>query len=335
MHHTKESLKELLSRSGFLAVSYMDFCGKLWSHKHIIKKVTEVRDNLFNGVPVVFIDWEHEKTLMHKEFQFVGFSKILGRYHDRGPWALSVPAHGKSRWSGKDVPNLEFLIYVNNHNEEFDANKIDHSNKKKDFLYLNGKAHPHRVELLKKMLDKKLLNNSVWSASSPTQSWGEMEKILEDKYEWSAWRGRSVDGYDASTRHVHFLQYNDTVCSVVPETMIDNGYHYITEKTCKPLMAEHIFVVLAGSGYLKHLRTLGFKTFSDYFDEGYDDCEDLQKRIDLIANTLESIKNMDPHKLYKDTEQVRKHNRELFFDEKFYTEFNNQQLDKFKKLFEI
>lgn len=324
-------LKDRLDESGMYTVSYLLFCRGYYSQPEIEAQVTKVRQEIQHR-PVAFIDWEHDKILSDKTFDFVGFPYILGPHHDTGNWVVCVPTLGDSRFGFKAVSQLDFLIYVNEYNEEFELDKIDHSKKSKDFLYLNGKAHEHRVKLLERLLDKDLLRNSIWSASSPTQSWGKLEKKLDPNYEWPQWRGKSVNGYDDSTRKIYFPQYNDSICSIVPETEFQNGYHYITEKTCKPLMAEHLFVVLAGAGYLKTLRNLGFRTFGDHIDESYDEVENLDLRIEKIVDTLEYITKTDATVLYKNTEEIRRHNRELFFSEQFYREYNDHQIRKIRKL---
>ena len=97
-------------------------------------------------------------------------------------------------------------------------------------------------------------------------------------------------------------------------------------------MAEHVFVILSGAGFLGNLRALGFKTFHEHFDESYDKCVNLHERVIKIAETLKQIKNMDYTKLYADTQHIRRHNRELFFSEDFYKEFNKVQLEKLKQM---
>ena len=328
-----ESLKTLLAREGYYVVSYRDFCVNKQNnpntvHNRIQQLQAEIKDKF-----VVFIDWEHERVLKTLvSYHFVGFEKILGRYYSTRKWAISVPTFGHDNFAPRQINNLDFFIYVNKFNQNFDVSKIDHSSKSKDFLYLNGKPHLFRVQLMKELLHQNLLQNSVWSAASPSQGWNEMERKLPVEYEWPEFRDKLVNGYDNRTRQIYHPMYNDTVCSIVPETLADNDCHYITEKTAKPIMAEHVFVILSGAGFLRNLRALGFKTFHEHFDESYDDCVNLHDRVIKIGETLKQIKNMDYTKLYADTQHIRRHNRELFFSEDFYKEFNKVQLEKLKQM---
>ena len=132
---------------------------------------------------------------------------------------------------------------------------------------------------------------------------------------------------------VHTLQYSDTVCSVIAETLDDSNIHYISEKTFKSLAAGHLFVVLSGSGFLKNLRDRGFKTFSDFFDESYDQELNLEKRIAKLISALKYIKSCDYKKLYSETENVRRHNQMLMLDSSKIDRFNKKQYDNITNYF--
>ena len=90
-------------------------------------------------------------------------------------------------------------------------------------------------------------------------------------------------------------------------------------------MAEHLFVTLSGMGFLKNMRDLGFKTFHEYIDESYDDYPNLTDRVNGIVKTCNDMRKMDIDKLYWDTKEIRRHNRELFFNEQYYEDFNQSQ----------
>ena len=329
-----QSLRTLLKSKGYACYSYMEFCPGYNDKISHLESARNVRHDLDQGKKVVFLDWEHERVLRYfADYQFLGLETILGNHYETNNWAISVPTFGHNDFGKHQINNLEFLIYVNTFNQNFEPKHIDHSNKTRDFLFLNGKPHPHRVFLLKEMQQKKMLSNSLWSASAPGFSWGHMEKTLDPNFEWPEWKLQSVDGYHRTTRQIHFPMYNQSVCSIVSETSCENDFHYITEKTCKPLMAEHVFVILSGKGFLKNLRNLGFRTFNDHFDETYDDCEYLTERVKRILVTLKSIQQMDYRKLYEDTKEIREHNRKLFFNPDFYKEFNERQLQRLEKMF--
>jgi hypothetical protein len=99
------------------------------------------------------------------------------------------------------------------------------------------------------------------------------------------------------------------------------------------LAAGHLFVVLSGAGFLKNLQSRGFKTFSDFYDESYDNELSLEKRIAKIISTLKYIKSCDYKKLYQETESIRKHNQQLMLDTAKIDYFNKQQYNKITNYF--
>ena len=80
--------------------------------------------------------------------------------------------------------------------------------------------------------------------------------------------------------------YNDTCFSLVAETWTDNMQDYqlaglkkipyngprqfVTEKTFKPIEFQHPFMIYGQQGTLSYLRSQGFETFENLFDESYD-----------------------------------------------------------------
>ena len=56
-----------------------------------------------------------------------------------------------------------------------------------------------------------------------------------------------------------------------------------TEKEIKPILYKHPFIIYNLPGTLKHLKSMGFLTFSKWFDESYDDELDDLIRLDKIV----------------------------------------------------
>ena len=104
---------------------------------------------------------------------------------------------------------------------------------------------------------------------------------------------------------------------------------FITERLWKSIIAEHPFVVHGNHLYLQKLRELGFKTFGNYFDESYDLEENHQKRVSKIVETCKSLKEMNWQDLYLRTQDLRKHNRNLFFNKEKLGEQINATLNLF------
>ena len=106
--------------------------------------------------------------------------------------------------------------------------------------------------------------------------------------------------------------YEKTYFELVTESLGaidgDDSFH-ITEKTLKPIMMRHPFIMLSTKHYLKNLRGLGFKTFGDFIDESYDDCDTVQERVDIISKNLERLDMAESKKFYENSQSIREHNQ--------------------------
>ena len=92
-------------------------------------------------------------------------------------------------------------------------------------------------------------------------------------------------------------------------------------------------MAFAGAGYLTYLRSFGFKTFRDLFDEGYDNEVDPILRIEKITNLCKSLKEMDHVQLYEQARPILEHNRNLFFDTQHLESLNIDTLHQIKDHF--
>lgn len=64
--------------------------------------------------------------------------------------------------------------------------------------------------------------------------------------------------------------YKNFFCEIVCETFFTGDTFFMTEKIFRPIIAKRPFLVQGPKNFLKNLRSLGFQTFSDWWDEGYD-----------------------------------------------------------------
>lgn len=88
--------------------------------------------------------------------------------------------------------------------------------------------------------------------------------------------------------------YNQAKLNLVVETEIEGqDEFFITEKTVKTLLTGMPFVMAATTGFLRHLRSLGFRTYSDLWDESYDLEPDWRKRIVLLVDLLKDLEKFD------------------------------------------
>ena len=218
-----------------------------------------------------------------------------------------------------------FLMHEKNYKKNF---LFNHASKKYDFLYLNKYPRGHRKELYNKIIERNLLENSLYSFLGLNHP----KKLLaEYELPWVDQNNYPILHHD---QDIYEKPYNDTVCNIVSESNDSNDEVFITEKIWKPIIAEQLFVVHGNFGYLKKLKEMGFKTFHNFFDESYDEEQNKKLRIDKIVNTLNNIKSTDRIKLYEQTAEIRKHNRDFFWSRKELGTSINQTILNFFKIYD-
>jgi hypothetical protein len=88
-------------------------------------------------------------------------------------------------------------------------------------------------------------------------------------------------------------EYDKSWFSMVTETEMRPKPSRITEKSVKPLANFHPMLVLGNPGSLAMIRSYGFATFEDVFDESYDEELDPRRRFDLVYREMTRLCRMD------------------------------------------
>jgi len=84
------------------------------------------------------------------------------------------------------------------------------------------------------------------------------------------------------------------------ETLLDENNPdnvYITEKTWKAIVHKKPFIILGDVFSLKKLHQLGFKTFNQWWDEGYDEYPTIEQRVDHIVRIIQKFAKMSESEL--------------------------------------
>jgi len=107
--------------------------------------------------------------------------------------------------------------------------------------------------------------------------------------------------------------YDQTCYSIVLETAKKWEWMslFLTEKTYKPLAFKHPFMLMSGVGALAYLKSQGFETFDNIFDESYDTTDVFQDKLNIILNNVINFKGAP-----FDQETIRRteHNYNLFYN---------------------
>ena len=116
-----------------------------------------------------------------------------------------------------------------------------------------------------------------------------------------------------------FDQSAESLLYLVTETVATGRRHHLTEKTFKPIALGMPFVIVGTQGSLEYLRSYGFRTFGDVWDESYDLAED-DVRIERIASLLRSLDELSTEAkqdLFDQAQEVIEHNWNHFYNGNF------------------
>jgi len=75
--------------------------------------------------------------------------------------------------------------------------------------------------------------------------------------------------------------YQDIAVDVICETRIIGNIFFATEKLWRCMVAGRPFIAMAAQNYLANLHRLGFKTFNDFWDEGYDEYDPTNRILEI------------------------------------------------------
>lgn len=201
-----------------------------------------------------------------------------------------------------------------------------------DFLCLNRIARYNRIALYTELKRKGLLENNLVSYHNiKNNSLSEdnlrfAENLVDNEYSSLLKNslndkiildniGNYLDPYLVNEKY-----YRETFFSLITETEIDDLF--LTEKTYKPILFGHPFIIWGSCGVLEYLRSKGFKTYEGIFNETYDTIKDNKQRLEAIIKELERYKNLNTKKKIKNFEkskEIARHNR--------YNMLNNTKKD--------
>jgi hypothetical protein len=107
------------------------------------------------------------------------------------------------------------------------------------------------------------------------------------------------DNFTSGDGGTYILSLNDitilnTWCTVVSEASYSKSEIacFLSEKTFKPIACSHPFIILGSKGSLNNLRKMGYKTFSPYIDESYDELDDWD-RMEAVTKEMQRLSSMN------------------------------------------
>lgn len=247
----------------------------------------------------------------------------------------------------------------------FNAQQLSIKNKnvrKHKLACLMNKPRFHRIRLAQELFLNNLLSDNVVSLNLnknqiekllayPGRYDSRFDSMFENSQnflnslpwkfdDFSDERDLMLDSY--SPQEKLFL---DTYVNVVVESLVDHTSRTnsefeldISEKTYKPISRLQPFIVFGQEGLIAYLHSVGYKTFSQWWNEDYDNEPDsnirMLKILDIIKQ-LSSLTHSELAEMLNDMLPVLEHNKEVFDsyvnNKKYIQEFNNIILSMFDK----
>jgi len=262
---------------------------------------------------------------------------LYKEYCDKFGW-LPVKLHLSNMWESSGSFNLNLSL------PEVENIVTEPIVKKKKVLCLNGVSRAHRLYVVGEFIIRNLLSCAHYSFLNRSPIIQEMETLRQVVEENNMSSVKFDEIKTALISHAdkfpmllnypvsnpkHYVTpddvplYNETYFSLVNETLcfgknknpmdeVSMDCFFITEKTFRPIMAKHPFIIVGRPHILKHLRDIGYKTFSPFIDESYDDIEDdelrLQKIMDIVEHMCKKFSDLDWLELQQNTLEARLHN---------------------------
>ena len=99
--------------------------------------------------------------------------------------------------------------------------------------------------------------------------------------------------------------YKNSLISIITETNFLENEISMTEKSIKPVKEKHPFIMVGVKGTLKTYHMLGYKTFSDFWSEDYDNIENGWERLREIVRVCKEISQWDHAKILDFKKKVK------------------------------
>ena len=297
----------------------------LFGRQQFVEHKQRIVDMANSGLyTVIFCNAAEGSWTLQSQVQMLGIESLIQDHK------ILLISGGEQQTDYPYIQHDHFLIEILNYESNLiEMTRIDEIFDKKQkpykFLFLNGRARPHRKYLYERFRQQNILEQSLWTMLESRPSVSRSFKIQSDDVNLMAtpselrWLPKEyeIDRYQNSTinpgpanrtmiKHELFNNtwgeiylraepYIDTYFSLVTETVVEQPWPFRTEKIAKPLAIGHPFIVATSPGYYRDLHRLGFQTFGHVIDESFDSIQNHQDRMDRIVSVVQDLcqQNLD------------------------------------------
>lgn len=230
----------------------------------------------------------------------------------------NIPNRPDSRMNIISYPSAQNVFYTQLHagwlsEGEYNTETIPN----KTFLCWNRRFRPHRTELSLALDKEGLIDKSYYSLGlyDPENPDGNFKTTIdlhsnpflnitsEDAEKLVAKLPLVIDNKNdiiqmCEDRNMESRTfYQNSLVSIVTETNYDLPEVTLTEKSFKPAKEKHPFIIVGVNGAIKSIQDLGFKTFSEFWSEEYDNIKDTRRRMVEIIRVCKEIAAWDNNKI--------------------------------------
>lgn len=208
--------------------------------------------------------------------------------------------------------------------EDIQINELDRFRNKKFLSFNRNVDKPHRISLFYEYLTNDYSDSyftflmNVEGHSSP---YGMKRNSIPNEFfnkhipiELDTFKAKDKSNFRIASTFKKDL-FLDSCINLVTETSFDGEELFVSEKILKPIIGYQPFIVFSSYGYLKHLKKYGFKTFSDFWDESYDDIPNQYNRWNALLKLVRELNSKsieELNQIYKSTKDICIHNRQVF-----------------------
>jgi hypothetical protein len=310
---------------------------KIWNLEH---KVLDIVSALMTGDNLV-ITLNNEGVCAES----VGLYKLLDDISERfqiDPKKISIETANAIEKSDKYKILHSSMVHLANHRRlQFESNKSFNKDLKHFGIFI-GRSNWNRLYLaatiFKNFKEKSILSfhyntdvkdtNCGFDALSFFIGTDNTTKLCNDLLSQFPIKLDVVDQYPiVNPAYFNILKkYNNIFLDVVCETYFTGNTFFPTEKTVRPLVSSTPFLLFGPKHYLSNLKKLGFKTFSDYWSEDYDNHDKLYRvqEIEKILVQLSDKSISELEIMYNHMLPILEHNKNLLTEiteKKFYDQF--------------
>lgn len=166
----------------------------------------------------------------------------------------------------------------------------------------------------------------------------DLESWVDNRWSFESWVNNfnipSIDNYSVFDQYrdldfrkssSKFLQvqlnmlnwYGSFDVELVCETFVRGQTYFPTEKTVRPIIGAKPMLIYGPKNFLANLKSQGFKTWGDQWDESYDQFEGLERweRMKLIIDQIHQWDSQEWTSRLDQAKEIAEYNREHFLKE--------------------